>query len=80
MIERHLSYVALQEARLPVYIVATDMQGVAVILSRGSAAQAIMASAAVPGIFPTVEVEGAPLMDGAIAANTPLWLAMTLGA
>ena len=25
LIERHLSYVALQEARLPVYIVATDM-------------------------------------------------------
>ena len=39
-----------------------------------------MASAAVPEIFPTVEVEGAPLMDGAIAANTPLWLAKTLGA
>ena len=35
LIERHLSYVALQEARLPVYIVATDMQGIAVTLSRG---------------------------------------------
>ncbi|MGJ0513027.1 patatin-like phospholipase family protein [Methylocystis sp.] len=80
LIERHLSYVALQEARLPVYIVATDMQGIAVTFSRGSAVEAIMASAAVPGIFPTVEVDGAPLMDGAIAANTPLWLAMTLGA
>ncbi|MGJ0452347.1 MAG: patatin-like phospholipase family protein [Methylocystis sp.] len=80
LIERHLSYVALQEARLPVYIVATDMQGFAVTFSRGSAVEAIMASAAVPGIFPTVEVDGAPLMDGAIAANTPLWLAMTLGA
>ncbi|TLG79145.1 patatin-like phospholipase family protein [Methylocystis sp. B8] len=80
LIERHLPFVGLQEAKLPVHIIATDMQGFAVTLSEGSAAQAIMASAAVPGIFPTVEVEGAPLMDGAVAANTPLWLAMTLGA
>lgn len=80
LIERHLPFVGLHEAKLPVHIVATDMQGFAVTLSQGSAAQAIMASAAVPGIFPTVEVEGAPLMDGAVAANTPLWLAMTLGA
>ncbi len=80
LIESHLRYVSLQEAKLPVHIVATDMQGIAVTLSRGSAVDAIMASAAVPGIFPTVEVDGAPLMDGAIAANTPLWLAMMLGA
>jgi NTE family protein len=80
LIERHLPFIALQEAKLPVHIVATDMQGVAVTLSQGSAVEAIMASAAVPGIFPTVEVGGAPLMDGAVAANTPLWLAMTLGA
>jgi len=80
LIERHLPFVGLQEAKLPVHIVATDMQGFAVTLSQGSAVEAIMASAAVPGIFPTVEVEGAPLMDGAVAANTPLWLAMTLGA
>lgn len=80
LIERHLSYVELQEAAVPVHIVATDMQGIAVTLSRGSAVEAVMASAAVPGIFPTVEVDGAPLMDGAVAANTPLWLAMKLGA
>jgi NTE family protein len=80
LIESHLPFVALQEAKLPVYLVATDMQGFAVTLSQGSAVEAIMASAAVPGIFPTVEVGGAPLMDGAVAANTPLWLAMTLGA
>jgi NTE family protein len=34
----------------------------------------------VPGIFPTVKIDGRELMDGAIAANTPLRLAVQLGA
>ncbi|MFZ1468878.1 MAG: hypothetical protein WAT09_07835, partial [Paracoccaceae bacterium] len=34
----------------------------------------------VPGIFPPVSIGGQDLMDGAIAANTPLRVAVTLGA
>lgn len=75
-----LPYRLLEAAPLPVHLVATDMQGVAELLSRGPAVEAIMASAAVPGVFPAVEVDGVALMDGAVAANTPLRAAASLGA
>lgn len=80
LIEDHLAFEKLEDARIPLHVMATDMQGVGVRLSTGLAADAILASAAVPGIFPPVEIGGRPLMDGAIAANTPLRLAVELGA
>lgn len=80
LVEKALPYSLLEEAKLPVCLVATDMQGVAVPLSRGKAVEAIMASAAVPGVYPTVDIDGAPLMDGAVAANTPVRAAASLGA
>jgi len=73
-------YKLLEEASLPPPLVPTDMQGLAVTLSQGDAVEAIMASAAAPGIFATVDVDGAPLMDGAVAANTPLSVPVWLGA
>jgi NTE family protein len=75
-----LPYRLLEEAKTPAHVVAADMQGAAVSISRGPAAPAILASAAVPGIFPTVEINGVHLMDGAVAANTPLRVAIELGA
>jgi NTE family protein len=75
-----LPYRFLEEARLPAHVLATDMQGAAVLLSRGPATPAILASAAVPGVFPAVEIDGVALMDGAVAANTPLAVAVALGA
>ena len=80
MIEANLSFAQLEDARIPLHVMATDQQGVGVRLSTGPAADAILASAAVPGIFPPVAIDGRQLMDGAIAANTPLRLAVELGA
>jgi NTE family protein len=80
MIEANLSFAQLEDARIPLHVMATDQQGVGVRLSTGPAADAILASAAVPGIFPPVAIGGRQLMDGAIAANTPLRLAVELGA
>jgi NTE family protein len=80
MIEANLSFARLEDARIPLHVMATDQQGVGVRLSTGPAADAILASAAVPGIFPPVAIDGRHLMDGAIAANTPLRLAVELGA
>ncbi|HKF10518.1 MAG TPA: patatin-like phospholipase family protein [Xanthobacteraceae bacterium] len=42
--------------------------------------EAILASTAIPGVFPPVHIDGEALMDGAIAANTPVRLAADLGA
>ncbi|HEX6840085.1 MAG TPA: patatin-like phospholipase family protein, partial [Stellaceae bacterium] len=80
VIERNLPYARLEDARVPVSIMATNQQGQPVRLSAGSAVEAILASTAIPGIFPTVEIGGEALMHGAVAANTPVRLAVELGA
>jgi NTE family protein len=80
LVENHLSYARLEDATMPVHIVATDVHGTAVLLSKGSAIDAILASAALPGIFPPVSIDGRMLMDGAIATNTPIRVAADLGA
>lgn len=80
LLQAHLSFARLEDAPLPLHVMATDQQGASVRLSSGSAVEAILASSAVPGIFPPVPVAGRPLMDGAIAGNTPLRIAAELSA
>jgi NTE family protein len=80
LIETHLPFARLEDATIPAHVTATDLQGFAVVLSRGPAVEAILASAAIPGVFPPVLVDGRSLMDGAVAANTPIRLAAELGA
>lgn len=81
LIDEHLHYRNLEDARLPCHVVATDaLDGREVILSSGNAAEALLASAAVPAVFPTVSIDGRPLMDGGIASNTPISAALALGA
>lgn len=80
LVERNLTIRDLEDAAVPVHVVATDLSGAAVRLSRGNAVDAILASAAIPIAFPAVEIDGAHLIDGAIAGNTPLLAAAELGA
>jgi NTE family protein len=80
LIETNLPYRRLEEASIPLHIMATNQRGQPVRLSSGPAVEAILASTAIPGVFPPVEIGGEALMDGAIAANTPLSLAAELGA
>jgi NTE family protein len=80
LIETNLPYRNLEQAAVPLHIMATNQQGQPVRLSSGPAVEAILASTAIPGVFPPVEIGGDALMDGAIAANTPLCLAAEMGA
>ncbi len=81
LLRAELGFDRLEEAPLAVHVVATDMRtGEAVVLSRGNALEALMASAAIPGVFPPVEIDGRLLMDGSIAADAPVQQAETLGA
>ena len=58
LIETHLSYARLEEAAIPLHVVATDLQGLSVCLSSGPAVEAILASTAIPGVFPPVYIDG----------------------
>jgi NTE family protein len=81
LIDDHLQYRNLQDAKLPVHIVTTDIvSGDSVVLSEGSAAQAIIASTAIPGAFAPVRYRDFYLADGAISSNTPIKVAIAKGA
>jgi NTE family protein len=47
-------------------------------LSSGPLIEAVLASAAIPGIFPPVEFQGRLLIDGGVANNTPISHALDL--
>jgi NTE family protein len=80
LIERHLPYGDLEAAAVPVHVVATSLGGESVRLSTGPACEAILASAAIPVVFPSVRIGDQQLVDGAIAGNTPILTAAELGA
>ena len=81
LLAENLAYENLEEARLPVHVVATDLvTGMEVVLSSGSAVDAVLPSASIPAIFPPVRMKGRYLADGGIANNTPISVACDLGA
>jgi NTE family protein len=81
LIDDHLPYRNLEDAELPVHIVTTDIvSGDSVVLSEGPAAQAIIASTAIPGAFAPIPYEDFYLADGAISSNTPVRVAVSKGA
>jgi len=58
---------------IPFRAMATDIEtGEAVVLDRGSVAQAMRASMSVPGAIAPVEIDGRLLVDGGIANNLPI--------
>jgi NTE family protein len=81
LVDDNLPYRNLQEAKVPVHIVATDIiSGEAVVLSEGPAVEAIVASTAIPGAFSPVYYRHLFLADGAISSNTPVKIAVKKGA
>ena len=81
MLERHIPYKRLEEAQLPVHIVATELKsGRATILTSGPAVPALLASCAIPGVFPPVTIGRRDYVDGGVANHTPITVAIELGA
>ncbi len=81
LLSRHFGDSRVEHASLPLHVVATDMHsGDEVVLSSGSIVDAVLASAAIPGVFPPVNVDGRALIDGGVANNTPVSTAVRLGA
>jgi NTE family protein len=81
LLEKHLPYTTLGEAKITCLLIATDiLTGEQVVLSSGNAVNAVLASSALPGIFPAVEMAGRILIDGAISSNTPISVAAEYGA
>lgn len=81
VIDDHFGAHRLEECKIPFRAVATDVKkGDEVILSEGSMAEAIKASAALPIIFDPVEIGGRTLIDGGIANPVPADVVRDMGA
>lgn len=81
ILEKHIPYERLEQARLPIHVVATDLKsGRAAILSSGPAVPALLASTAIPGVFPPITLGRREYVDGGVANHTPLSVALELGA
>ena len=66
---------------LPLTAVAADVNtGHHVELNSGDLVSALMASTAIPGVFPSVHREGRKLIDGGVLANVPIGIAAEQGA
>jgi NTE family protein len=81
LIDDHIPYRNLQDARVPVHIVTTDIiSGDSIVLSEGPISEAIVASTAIPGAFAPIHYKDYYLADGAISSNTPIRVAVQKGA
>jgi len=72
-LRRHLGDVRIEEAQIPLAMVATDIStGEKVVMTEGDLAVAASGSACFPGIFIPVERDGRLLVDGGLVENLPL--------
>jgi len=66
------------EMAVPLRVIATDLDtGEEVVLASGPVDRALLASAALPGLFPPIEHDGRLLVDGAVTNSVPLWHALS---
>ena len=81
VIERHSPYSRIEWADIPLRIVATDfVDGTEVVFDSGPVADAVLASTALPGVFPPHRVAGRLYLDGGLVDHVPLAPAIAAGA
>ncbi|MGH9083322.1 MAG: patatin-like phospholipase family protein [Acidimicrobiales bacterium] len=81
LIEDGVDYRLLEQARVPFEVVATSLNdGRECWLTRGSVAEAVLASAAVPALLPPVKIGDDLLIDGGVVNNVPIQRAIEAGA
>lgn len=80
-IERSLGVSTFDDLEIPFAAVAADVvAGEKVVLTEGPVARAVLASAAIPAVFPPVEEGEALLVDGGTFDLVPVGVARDLGA
>jgi NTE family protein len=70
-----------EQLRTPLAVVATDMNaGKPAVFRSGELGPALLASTAIPGVFPSVRIDDREHLDGGVVENTPLNIAVDDGA
>jgi len=81
MMRKLLGDVKIEDANIPLAIVATDLgTGDKMVFRKGSVAEAVMASCCLPGLFVPVKLGGRQFVDGGLVENVPLSPLAAMGA
>lgn len=69
------------DLKIPTHVIVSDLgSGSPLDLNEGDLRTSLLASTAIPGIFPAVQVADKELADGSLTAHLPLQVALDLGA
>jgi NTE family protein len=80
IIEAGIDYENLEDAAIPVEVVTTSLtDGRERWITYGPAVEAILASSAIPSIFPPVTIDDDVLVDGGVVNNVPISRALAAG-
>ena len=80
-IEKTLGPARFEDAQIPLAVTATELEtGAEMLFTSGPVLGPLLASTAMPGIFPPVQVDGRTYIDGGVANNVPIAPAAGLGA
>jgi NTE family protein len=81
MLGRYLDVAALRSGPREIYITAIDIVTSQLVLfdRETIGVDQVMASSAIPGLFPWQVIDGTPFWDGGMMANTPLFPALERG-
>ena len=78
LVDRATPARSFADLAVPLRVIATDLDtGEEVVFARGPLKPALLASAALPGVFPIVEHDGRRLVDGGVVNSVPLWHALS---
>ncbi len=81
IIQREIGPGRVEDLRWRFAAVATDaLTGEPTLLDRGTVDDVLLASCSVPGLFPSVSIDGRQYVDGGVAANVPIRQAIAFGA
>ena len=80
MIETSLGRPRFEDAQIPLAVTATDLEtGAEKVFSSGDIVEPLLASTAMPSIFPPVPIRGRNYIDGGVANNVPIAPAVEMG-
>lgn len=81
MVNREVQNKSIEQMRIPLGIVATDLQsGKGILFRSGNTGLAVRASCSVPGVFQPAVISGKEYVDGGLVAPVPVSYARQMGA
>jgi len=73
VLKQTLRHTTFESLETPLFITATNfVNGAQTIFSKGDIIPAVLAASSIPMLFPPVEIDGVPYVDGGLSGNLPV--------